>query len=277
MKFKLQTGTYWDLCESLYEHGIYDSSYKHEFIKVNYRYECGCIRYCFANTLKRFESLICELEFDYCCYTGNDGRVWVYVEIEMDRYCDRCESIDTHSSMFNSLVRTLHLVQSKGYSSICDCPASEVTEVVDQTIFDALVEYCRKSSNFHVDHEPILADWGLGDGSVSWGAFNPETFDVYVNDSLVYGLMKSVNMDLYLTLEKLPITVLHEHRHALQEYKHFPMVDVPYTDPDVDFEAYHNHPTEVDARQYAEEYADEAMGYVIYVLKKTYLGHLYNK
>lgn len=270
-----QTGTFLDLYAFLIEeHNINSNTYKHEFIKVSYRYECGCIKFRYSLTLKKFESLINDLEFNYCCYTGNDGRVWVYAEIEIEHYCDSCEGIDTRSSMCNSLIRTLHLVQSKGYSNICDCPASEIPTVVDQTILDALIEYCKKSSNFHVDHDVNLVDdWEFGE----WGAFNPKTFDVYVNDKLVYGLMESLSMDIYLLVEKLPITVLHEHRHALQEYKHFPMVDVPYPDPEIDYEAYYNHPTEVDAREYAEEYADEAMGYVIYVLKKTYLGHLYNK
>ena len=276
-----QTGTFLDLYAFLIEeHNINSSTYKHEFIKVSYRYECGCVRYLFSKTLKGFESRIGGiLEFDYCCHVDNDGRVWVYVEIEIDHMCESCEESissleDSDSSAFNHLLKAVHLVQSKGYSKKSNCPVCDVPSEIEYSIFNALVEYCKKSSNFHVDHEVNLVDdWEYG----NWGAFRPSTFDVYVNDKLVYGLMKSLNLNITMLLKKLPVTVLHEHRHALQEYKHFPMVDVPYPDPEIDYEAYYNHPTEVDAREYAEEYAEEAMGYVVYVLRKEYLGHLYNK
>ena len=274
-----QTGTFLDLYAFLIEeHNISSNTYKHKFIKVSYRYECGCIRFQYSYSLKKFESLVGDIEFDYCCHIGNDGRVWVYVEIEMDHMCNSCEesisSLEDNGSRFNYLLKAVHLVQSKGYSKNSNCPACDVPSEIEYSILNALVEYCKKSSNFHVDHEVNLVDdWKFGE----WGAFNPSTFDVYVNDKLVYGLIDSLNLDINMLLKKLPVTVLHEHRHALQEYKHFPMIDVPYTDPEIDYDAYYNHPSEVDAREYAEEYAEEAMGYVIDVLRKKYLSHLYNK
>ena len=52
-----------------------------------------------------------------------------------------------------------------------------------------------------------------------------------------------------------------------------PMLNVPYTDPSVDYNAYWNHPMEVDAREYAEMYIEDALGYIVYGLRKKYLSH----
>ena len=274
---KLTTGTYWNMRSSLMEYGIYGSCL-YNIVEVNYRYECGCIVFQYTHTLDEFKSLIDDIEFDYHIYINDNHKVYVHVEIPMDSLCIACENTSSSEEdnvpMLNYLIKCIRLVQDKGYSQVFECPASDIPSVVERHILDALIEFCKKSPCFHVEHDVHLAkDWEYG----AWGAFSPTSCDVYVNDKLVYGLLDSLNIGVTLLLEKLVVTVLHEHRHALQEHAHFPMVDVPYTSPEVDYDAYWNHPTEVDAREAADMYLEDAMGYVIDVLRKKYLSHLYNK
>ena len=61
--------------------------------------------------------------------------------------------------------------------------------------------------------------------------------------------------------------MLHEHRHAWQYHTKQSMIYVDYEDGDNDYEAYYNHPMEVDARMASDKYLDKAMEYINNKLK----------
>ena len=92
----------------------------------------------------------------------------------------------------------------------------------------------------------------------NWGAYNPENNTISVNEKLLY----------YEDPEELMKTILHESRHAYQQYAvDYPdKVTVPeetidlwrenmdnYISPELDYEEYVNQPIEVDANSYAED------------------------
>ena len=71
-------------------------------------------------------------------------------------------------------------------------------------------------------------------------------------------------------MKQLVRTMLHEHRHCYQFRNRLPMTKVPYITADEDSTGYWNHPIEVDAREYAELYTQEALEYVYGRLRTKY-------
>lgn len=149
--------------------------------------------------------------------------------------------------------------------------ASLIADRIDMDILDILLAFIDKHPSFHSFTKSIeLSDLE----AEHRGSFHLSVLgDVVINRSLVKGVTKRVAIGTGdMLLKQLIVTMLHEHRHAYQHRNKLPMCKVPYpADPFKDREAYWNHPMEVDAREYAEMYAEEAMGYVIYGLRKKYL------
>lgn len=116
-----------------------------------------------------------------------------------------------------------------------------------EDFYDKFSEFSGYNSKLVFENKPYA----------NWGAYNPETNTISLNEKLLY----------YEDPERLMKTILHESRHAYQQYAvdHPDRVTVPegtidlwrenmdnYIPPELDFEEYVNQPIEVDADSYAE-------------------------
>jgi hypothetical protein len=168
--------------------------------------------------------------------------------------------------MLTMLTTTIKNIVKEAKSNGQDIHA--LAERLDSDMVDILITFCGKHPEFHTYRKAIeLYDLGKG----HWGSFCRYTGEVHINSELVNGLAKRIAIGTGEDLAyKFVETMLHEHRHAYQ-YKHkLPMTKVQYVDASVDYQAYYNHPMEVDAREYAKAYAEDAICYLVCKLAKIY-------
>jgi hypothetical protein len=140
---------------------------------------------------------------------------------------------------------------------------------LDSEILDLLIEFIDRHDSFYsYNHSIELEDLRVG----HWGYYSHRCQAlVVINRSLVEGLSKRLAVGTGESiLYKLVNTMLHEHRHCYQYRHHLPMTKVPYVTADEDSTGYWNHPMEVDAREYAELYTQEALEYVYGKLRTKY-------
>lgn len=146
---------------------------------------------------------------------------------------------------------------------------SVMATYLDYEILDLLIEFIDRHDSFYsYNHSIELEDLEIG----HWGYYNHHCDAlVVINSSLVQGLCKRLAMGIGENiLHQLVSTVLHEHRHCYQHRNHLPMTEVPYVTAKEDPTGYWNHPMEVDAREYAELYTQDALSYIYGKLRIKY-------
>lgn len=140
---------------------------------------------------------------------------------------------------------------------------------LDSELLDLLIEFIDRHDSFYsYNHSIELEDLRVG----HWGYYNHHRQAlVVINRSLIEGLSKRLAIGTGESiLHQLVNTMLHEHRHCYQYRNHLPMTNVPYVTADEDPTSYWNHPMEVDAREYAELYTQEALEYIYGRLRTKY-------
>lgn len=140
---------------------------------------------------------------------------------------------------------------------------------LDSELLDLLIEFIDRHDSFYsYNHSIELEDLRIG----HWGYYNHRRQAlVVINRSLVEGLSKRLAVGTGENiLYKLVNTMLHEHRHCYQYRHHLPITEVPYITADENSTGYWNHPMEVDAREYAELYTQEALEYIYGKLRTKY-------
>ena len=125
-------------------------------------------------------------------------------------------------------------------------------DMLDESIIELIVEFCKKHNEFHVYDETIVyADYPKG----TLGMYRNSTKQVIVTTFLIQNISKRiVNLGYTRLIEHLIITILHEHRHAWQYHNDKDMIRVKQVKTTEDYEGYWNHPMEVDARMAADKY-----------------------
>ncbi len=147
---------------------------------------------------------------------------------------------------------------------------------LESEILDLLIEFIDRHDSFYsYNHSIELEDLRVG----HWGYYSHRRQAlVVVNRSLVEGLCKRLAIGTGENiLRQLVNTMLHEHRHCYQYRNKLPMTKVPYITADEDPSGYWNHPMEVDAREYAELYTEDALAYVYGKLRNKYAVPIANK
>jgi hypothetical protein len=140
---------------------------------------------------------------------------------------------------------------------------------LDSELLDLLIEFIDRHDSFYsYNHSIELEDLRVG----HWGYYSHRRQAlVVINRSLVEGLSKRLAIGIGENiLHQLVSTMLHEHRHCYQHRNHLPMTEVPYVIAEEDPTGYWNHPMEVDAREYAELYIQEALEYIYGKLRTKY-------
>ncbi len=149
--------------------------------------------------------------------------------------------------------------------------ASTICQEIDSFVIGCVIDYCRRNSDFHV-YKDYIEKMDLGKGET--GTYCKYTGEVIISRYHYEDVIKLVCIgtssgeDL---LRRMVRTILHEHRHAKQHKCKFPETKIPYIQPEEDYQAYYNHPMEVDAREIAEYHVDDALAYIIGKMRIKYL------
>lgn len=138
-----------------------------------------------------------------------------------------------------------------------------IDDRLDCHLMDLVVEFLQSNSEFYVPQEIGFGDFGRN----LMGCYVPREEQVFVNIKLAMGMARGIRCGNNRILRQFISTMLHEHRHAWQYHTKQSMIYVDYEDGENDYEAYYNHPMEVDARMASDKYLDKAMEYINNKLK----------
>ncbi len=147
----------------------------------------------------------------------------------------------------------------------------EARRIINKSIKSLLNDYCEQSEHF----EAVFVKEGNTGSENTLGVYIPRANLITIRPDLMDYINNykkdfetDEGIDCGCTLEVAIDTYLHESRHAKQYSNDMDMCNGEYKRGSEceDFEdyvnLYYNHPKEVDARNYAAEYTEDAMAYI---------------
>ncbi len=171
-----------------------------------------------------------------------------------------------------NLTNTIKAIMNRG--TMYGIKMNDLDETLDAHILDLLVEFCVQHEEFHVYNlKPVIEDSGFG----KWGAYYPMRKTVVINKMITESISKRLSSGIEVSetiatrhLKQMISTMLHEHRHAWQYHTNQYFIHLEQVSSSEDYDAYYNHPIEVDARWAAEVFEEEAIEYIVKELESVY-------
>ena len=171
-------------------------------------------------------------------------------------------SSDTEVIMLNTLKEMLNELKSFGYDLPKREQRKELNKLTNRTIARLLNDYCNESNYFEaVDVIGRDLDENIGGGYSPAGNYIT-LCNEYLDYMSIYSSFAGEYSSYTFMLEEAIDAYLHESRHAKQFADEMDICKVKYTDANEDIESYYEHPMEIDAREYAAEYLEDAIDYI---------------
>ena len=165
-------------------------------------------------------------------------------------------TISTLKEMISEMKNVYYELENTKVNSRTYC------DMINNAIKGLLSNYCQESEHFEA-----VRVYGVTQRENIGGGYSPkhnyiELDTEYLNYTSICNDMAGDYSVYTWKLEEAIDAYLHECRHAKQFADEMEITKVKYTDANEDIESYYEHPMEIDAREFAAEYLEEAIEYI---------------